>query len=132
MSKMSQLHAELSEQAYELGFESIGEAEQAGYGVDWKNHRLIPDADKAYEDLDKTEKMNEEAKQIEMVHDILNNAKEMIAMVYRPDGNAYRNPIKDITDEKIRDYYYDINHMCCELSDRNKMIWQKEDNEDKG
>lgn len=131
MSKMSQLHAELSEQAAELGFESIGEAEQAGYGVDWENRRLIPDADKAYEDLDKTEKMNEEAKQIEMVHDILNNAKEMIAMVYRPDGNAYRNPIKDITDEKIRDYYYEINHMCCELSDSGKMIWQKEDNEDK-
>lgn len=131
MSKMSQLHAELSEQAAELGFESIGEAEQAGYGVDWKNHRLTPDADKAYEDLDKTEKMNEEAKQIEMVHDILCNAKEMIAMVYRPDGNAYRNPIKDITDEKIKDYYYEINHMCCELSDRGKMIWQKEDNEDK-
>lgn len=131
MSKMSQLHAELSQQAAELGFESIGEAEQAGYCVDWDNHKLIPDADKAYEDLDKTEKINEEAKQIEMVHDILNNAKEMIAMVYRPDGNAYRNPIKDITDEKIRDYYYEINHMCCELSDRGKMIWQKEDNEDK-
>lgn len=131
MSKLSQLHAELSEQAAELGFESIGEAEQAGYGVDWKNRRLIPDADKAYEDLDETEKMNEEAKQIEMVHDILCNAKKMIAMVYRPDGNAYRNPIKDITDEKIRDYYYEINHMCCELSDRGKMIWQKEDNEDK-
>lgn len=131
MSKLSQLHAELSEQAAELGFESIGEAEQAGYGVDWENHRLIPDADKAYEDLDKTEKMNEEAKQIEMVHDILCNAKEMIAMVYRPDGNAYRNPIKDITDEKIRDYYYEINHMCCELSDRGKMIWQKENNEDR-
>lgn len=41
MSKMSQLHAELSEQAAELGFESIGEAEQAGYGVDWKNGKLI-------------------------------------------------------------------------------------------
>lgn len=41
MSKMSQLHAELSEQAYELGFESIGEAEQAGYGVDWENAKLI-------------------------------------------------------------------------------------------
>lgn len=131
MSKISQLHAELSEQAYELGFESIGEAEQAGYGVDWENHRLIPDADKAYEDLNKTERINEEAKQIEMVHDILCNAKEMIAMVYKPNGNVYRNPIKDITDEKIRDYYYEINHMCCELADRNKMIWQKEDNEDK-
>ena len=41
MSKMSQLHAELSEQAYELGFESLGEAEQAGYGVDWENAKLI-------------------------------------------------------------------------------------------
>lgn len=41
MSKMSQLHAELSEQAYELGFESLGEAEQAGYGVDWENHKLL-------------------------------------------------------------------------------------------
>lgn len=41
MSKMSQLHAELSQQAYELGFESLGEAEQAGYGVDWENHKLI-------------------------------------------------------------------------------------------
>ena len=41
MSKMSQLHAELSEQAYELGFESIGEAEQAGYGVDWENGKLV-------------------------------------------------------------------------------------------
>lgn len=41
MSKMSQLHAELSEQTAELGFESLGEAEQAGYGVDWENGRLI-------------------------------------------------------------------------------------------
>lgn len=131
MSKMSQLHIELTEQASELGFESIYEAEQHGYKVDWENHKLIPDADKAYEDLDKTEKINEEAKQIEMVHDILCNAKEMIAMVYKPNGNVYRNPTKDITDEKIREYYYEINHMCCELSDRNKMLWQKEDNEDK-
>lgn len=52
MSKMSQLHAELSEQAYELGFESLGEAEQAGYGVDWENHKLIKvedEQDKAHE-----------------------------------------------------------------------------------
>lgn len=41
MSKLSQLHAELSEQAAELGFESLGEAEQAGYGVDWENAKLI-------------------------------------------------------------------------------------------
>ena len=41
MSKMSQLHAELSEQTAELGFESLGEAEQAGYGVGWENAKLI-------------------------------------------------------------------------------------------
>ena len=48
MSKMSQLHAELTEQAYELGFESIGEAEQAGYGVDWENSKLISPQDMAH------------------------------------------------------------------------------------
>ena len=129
MSKLSQLHAELSEQAAELGFESISEAEQAGYGVDWENHRLIPDADKAYEDLDKTEKINEEAKQIEAVWRILGNAKEAIAMVYRPEDKSYTRPADDITDEKINKYYFDLNRMCCELSDRNVMIWQKEENE---
>lgn len=41
MSKISQLQAELTEQAVELGFESLGEAEQAGYGVDWENGKLI-------------------------------------------------------------------------------------------
>ena len=41
MSKMSQLHAELSEQAYELGFESLEEAQNAGYGVDYENYKLI-------------------------------------------------------------------------------------------
>lgn len=52
MSKLSQLHAELSEQAAELGFESLGEAEQAGYGVDWENAMLIKmddEQDKAHE-----------------------------------------------------------------------------------
>ena len=41
MSKISQLHAELTEQASELGFESIYEAEQHGYEVDWENAKLV-------------------------------------------------------------------------------------------
>lgn len=41
MSKISQLHVELTEQASELGFESIYEAEQHGYEVDWENAKLI-------------------------------------------------------------------------------------------
>lgn len=52
MSRMSMLHAELMEQASELGFQDLGEAEQAGYGVDWQNARLIKvedEQDKAHE-----------------------------------------------------------------------------------
>ena len=49
MSKMSQLHAELTQQAYELGFESISEAEQAGYSVDWNRGRLVDGRELAHE-----------------------------------------------------------------------------------
>ena len=41
MSKMSMIHAELMEQCARLGFQDLGEAEQAGYGVDWQNIKLI-------------------------------------------------------------------------------------------
>lgn len=50
MSKMSQLHAELSEQAYELGFEDLGEAEQAGYVVDWENRKLVDGRELAHKE----------------------------------------------------------------------------------
>lgn len=49
MSKLSQLHMELMEQASDLGFESLGEAEQAGYGVDWEKAKLIPPEEAAHE-----------------------------------------------------------------------------------
>lgn len=49
MSKLSELHAILSEQAAELGFESLGEAEQAGYGVDWEKGKLISPEEAAHE-----------------------------------------------------------------------------------
>lgn len=41
MSVMSQLHAELSEQAYELGFESLEEALANGYKVDYEKGKLV-------------------------------------------------------------------------------------------
>lgn len=56
MSKMSQLHAELSEQASELGFESIEQAEANGYivKIDMNgNGWLEPDVDKAYKEKHK-------------------------------------------------------------------------------
>ncbi len=127
---MSQIHAELTEKAAELGFESIEQAEANGYivKIDMNgNGWLEPDVDKACKDLEEEQKANKEAKQIEMVYNAIGQAKDTIAMVYKPECNKYTNPLKDITDEKIQDYYYKLNSMCCELSERNKMLWQKED-----
>ena len=41
MSKMGELHAELSEQANELGFESLDEALANGYEVDCEERQLV-------------------------------------------------------------------------------------------
>lgn len=50
MSKMSQLHAELSEQASRLGFQSIEEAEANGYGVDYEKGMLVDGRELAHND----------------------------------------------------------------------------------
>lgn len=72
----------------------------------------------------------DEAKQVEMVYNAIGHAKDTIEMIYKPDSNKYTNPIKDITDEKIRDYYYTLNSMCVDLAERNVMNWQKEDEDE--
>lgn len=68
----------------------------------------------------------EQSKQIEIVYEALHNAQKMIELAYRPEGKEFCSPYDDITDEKIKEYYYDINTMCIELSDRNAMNWQKD------
>lgn len=52
MSKMSQLHAELTEQAADLGFESISEAEANGYHIAYEKNgvKLKLDMTKAHEE----------------------------------------------------------------------------------
>lgn len=45
---MSELHRELSEQAYDMGYQSLGEAEQMGCEVDWDNVRLLPPEEAAH------------------------------------------------------------------------------------
>lgn len=50
MSKMSQLHAELSEQASELGFRSIEEAEANGYEIDYDKRVLVDGRELAHKD----------------------------------------------------------------------------------
>lgn len=69
--------------------------------------------------------MISKATQIELVYEALHNAQKMIEIAFKPDGKDFCQPIEDITDEKIRDYYYDINTMCIELSDREAMDWQR-------
>lgn len=72
MSKMSQLHLELSEQAYELGFKSIEEAEACGYMVVYLEDRaeLLPrdpleQLNEAYKEwLKEKEKILEEQKEL--------------------------------------------------------------------
>lgn len=52
MSKISNIHLELTEQANELGFESIEQAEANGYKVDYTGEGWVlkPDTNKAYEE----------------------------------------------------------------------------------
>lgn len=71
-----------------------------------------------------------EAKQIETVYHIINNAKDMIALAYKPEDKAYCQPSEDITDEKVQDYYYTLNDMCSELLERDMMRWQQEDDDE--
>ena len=50
MSKMSQLHATLDEQAAELRFENLGEALMKGYDVDYENRTLVDGRELAHKD----------------------------------------------------------------------------------
>ncbi len=52
MGNISNIHLELTEQANELGFESIEEAEANGYKVDYTGEGWVlrPDVNKAYEE----------------------------------------------------------------------------------
>lgn len=136
MSKMSQIHAELTEKAAELGFESLEEAEDNGYEVLYDGDGWCdlvkseePDINQAYEDLEAEQKANEEAYKVEMVWKAIHQAQEIIALAYKPKDAIYSRPVDDITDKKINDYYFQLNSMCIELSDRGVMLWQKEDNE---
>lgn len=50
MGKMSQLHAELSEQASSLGYQSIEEAEANGYEIDYTRGALVDGRELAHEE----------------------------------------------------------------------------------
>ena len=86
MSKMSQLHAELTEQAYELGFESITEAEAKGYVIDYDKKRLVQSKElqkknlvEAIDGLDKLQKELEKAHEewLKEKEDVINDLKKL-------------------------------------------------------
>lgn len=82
MSKMSMLYAELMEQCARLGFQDLGEAEQAGYGVDWQNARLIKvedEQEKAHEAW-----LEEREEVFEMID---NMEKDIIDSVDKKEGH---------------------------------------------
>ena len=66
------------------------------------------------------------AQRIEMVHKAIQDAKDSIALIYKPKGQSFCHPLDDIKDKKIQEYFYTLNNMCIELADRNVMDWQKE------
>ena len=91
MSKMSQLHAELSEQAYELGFENLEQAFDNGYEVisDGDFAHLVRSEDeqesahKDYEKrkeeiLDKLRDLREAYRGVENTEDVLSKAIDFI------------------------------------------------------
>ena len=98
MSKMSQLHAELSEQAYDLGFRSIEEAEANGYVVDYENQKLVQSKElqeknlvEAIDGLDKLQRELEKAhEEWEKEKDILlTEAEELLETTGNFEPTAY-------------------------------------------
>lgn len=50
MSKMSELHRELTERAYDLGYESLEDAQANGYDIDYDNQTLVDVRDKLHQE----------------------------------------------------------------------------------
>lgn len=85
MSKMSQLHAELTEQATELGFETIQDALNSGYDVDYEKGKLVKRGLSYSETVEFLAKAHEEAHEawladketaLEGLDDLLRNLKQ--------------------------------------------------------
>lgn len=86
MSKMSQLHAELSEQAYSLGYASLENAMADGYVADYENATLVDGRELAHRDylkrkeeiLDKLRDLRDAYRGVENTEDVLSKAIDFI------------------------------------------------------
>ena len=90
MSKMSQLHLTLDEQAVELGFESLDEALMEGYDVDYEKGKLVRRGLGYSETVEYLAKEQEKAHKawLEEKRKILNELNSMLNAI---NGQAYNN-----------------------------------------
>lgn len=97
MSKMSQLHAELTQQAYDLGFESIEDAERNGYHVTYTDNEV-----KLALDMTKAQEQAHEAwlKEKEDILDGLEHLKNIYKEV-KPDEDIIERTINFIKKGEI-------------------------------
>lgn len=73
MSKMSELHLELTEQANDLGFSTLEQAvDVAGYEIDWDAGKLIPPEEAAHRAL-----IEERDRKIEELTNLRDNAADL-------------------------------------------------------
>lgn len=84
MSKSSQLHAELSEQAAELGFENLEEALANGYEVNYETKELVNPyvlCDKAHEEAHEAwlKERDHAIEILDLVTDVLNEINDGLA-----------------------------------------------------
>ena len=62
-----------------------------------------------------------ESIKLELIWKSLGATQDLINKFYK-DKKTYK-----FTDKKMEEYYYKLNDMCIEITERNKMDWQKED-----
>lgn len=89
MSKMSELHRELSEQAYDLGFLSLEDAENHGWRVNYEQAKLEPPVvQPSLDEMKEQEKAHEAwlKEKHEVLH-LLESVKEDIIDLNGGDNN---------------------------------------------
>ena len=99
MSKMSELHAELSSQAYDMGYESLGVAEEMGCAVDWDNAKLIPPEESAHKEW--LEKKSQVLTRLGQLQIYLNNRTEHGHFWGKDDWEVVADAIKFIEDGEV-------------------------------
>lgn len=68
--------------------------------------------------------------QVEQVWEALGTAQKFIKLAFTKDSSPERDCSPEvITDEQIREFYYQINDMCIELNNREVMWFQEKGDE---